>query len=332
MMAEKSFAGRLRVRHLPELEVTVTVADGMLEIAVGDETLGTWPLEVCAVAPGEPGTFEMTVEGEQAHFVPQDPTGFAAVAAARFRSASLADRRDVLRSSDGLPIEQEDSHPSPPQSSPPESSPARSEGREFTFEDLVARLRPYRYVAFVVSALVAGALAAALGLGPAGEPPPTLAGTGTSLPSPPASIAPAFSLTPRAFADRWNDVADELGVDLRLLGVAGDGSFEARPAEHILVQGEVGVDGTVDGVVLTADPTVGVEGRRLVVAAWGLLMAVADPSLEPEDRAAVLEELGVDVERPRLRGVEASVRSGGLRYSINYLEGLDSVLFSVDEP
>lgn len=330
-MAE-SFRGTLRVRHLDELDVTVTLSDAMVEIAATGEVLGAWPLEESAIAPSGAGRFLVTVGGEDAVFAPEDPSRFAAVAASAFRSTPLADRRELLRASD-QPSQGEQSSEEPSPSEDPSDSDRLSDpvgDGPPAPRDLLTRLRPYRYVAFVASALLAGALAAALGLGPAGEPPPTLAGTGGSLPAPPPTVADAFSLTPRGFADRWNEVADALGVDLRLIGVAGPGPFEARPAEHILVQGEVGADGTVDGVVITADPTVGPEDRRLVIAAWGVLIAVADPGLDPDERSTVLEELGVDVDRPRLPGMQATARSGGLRYTISYLEGLDSVLFSVD--
>jgi hypothetical protein len=325
-MAE-SFRGTLRVRHLQAMDVTLTVSDAMVEIEAPGEPLGTWPIEECAIAPSGQGTFRITVGGEDALFDPQDASRFAAVASTAFRSSPLADRREVLRSSGSSPAAVPREDP-PGVESIPEHSPEETASPA---GDLLARLRPYRYAAFVASALLAGALAAALGFGPAGEPPPTLAGTGESLPAPPSTAPDAFSLTPRAFADRWNQVADDFGVDLRLIGVAGSGPFEVRPAEHILVQGEVGADGTVDGVVVTSDPTVGQEDRRLVVAAWGVLIAVSDPTLGPEERADVLENLGVDVDQPRLHGGQATVRSGGLRYSISYLEGLDAVLFSVDE-
>ena len=56
------------------------------------------------------------------------------------------------------------------------------------------------------------------------------------------------------------------------------------------------------------------EQAEAVLAAWGTMIALVNPELDPEERRDLLDRLGVDVERPLQLGLDMETEQGGNRY------------------
>jgi hypothetical protein len=112
----------------------------------------------------------------------------------------------------------------------------------------------------------------------------------------------------------WNEAAEELGVDLFLLEVVGSARMEVHlPGDLILYGTEHPVSGRVRTLMISAGPGEGNNGT-VVLAAWGTLIALANPELDPDERRALLERLGADVDRPLTLGLNTETVQGGARY------------------
>jgi hypothetical protein len=78
--------------------------------------------------------------------------------------------------------------------------------------------------------------------------------------------------------------------------------------------------------MISAGPAVGEQGTA-VLAVWGNLIAVVNPELDPEGRRAVLERLGVDLDRPLTLGLNAETTQAGASYWLRSGVLNDRVLF-----
>jgi hypothetical protein len=56
------------------------------------------------------------------------------------------------------------------------------------------------------------------------------------------------------------------------------------------------------------------EQAEAVLAAWGTMIALVNPELDPKERRDLLDRLGVDVERPLQLGLDMETEQGGNRY------------------
>ena len=65
--------------------------------------------------------------------------------------------------------------------------------------------------------------------------------------------------------------------------------------------------------MVSAGPAQGDEATA-VLAVWGNLIAVVNPELGPEGRRAILERLGVDLDRPLTLGLDTETTESGARY------------------
>lgn len=309
------FRGQLRFPDGSRVDAVLSVDGDELAVTMDGGEVGRWPLDRCRAAR-DGDAFRLSVDGEDVGFAPGDPERFARVAADRFRGSTLAERIGIMRAA------------SPTDAGTPTSRPRSTGARP--------AVRPWprvgRWAGFVASALAAGALAAMLGVGPAGEPPPTLGGSTTTGPvTVPQRSIDAFTLVPEEFAARWNEVAAALGVDERVVGVSGPGGFEARLSDRVLLQGTVGDDGTVDAFVVSVDPAGTGDENRVSLATWGVAIAVAEPALDASARRDLLGELGVDVDDPRAVGIDGAVVRDRRRYSMRYVPEFRTILFAVEE-
>lgn len=153
-------------------------------------------------------------------------------------------------------------------------------------------------------------------------------GEGASTPTSLIDAAPAgliFDEPPARFVQEWNRVAEEFAEEIVIDGAA-NGEAALTPFARLEWSSEGGLLARYQVVV---DPTGPPEADREALAALGVAIAVADPSLDGPARGDLLEGLGLDVTAPDLGGIDAETELRGVRYSLRYLAAFRSLLFVV---
>ncbi len=127
----------------------------------------------------------------------------------------------------------------------------------------------------------------------------------------------AFDLAPDAFVERWNDFAARVSPNLRFRSSLPAGDFEVGFTSYIAMIGSFAGPGTgIDAYTVEIDPTGPSSSDQLGIQALGLAIAVADPSLEPNERGAVLAEMGLNVRDPQLGGLNGATTRNGVDYRL----------------
>lgn len=304
------FRGRLTLPEGEVLDVEVEVTVDIVRILAGGSSIGAWPIRYCRVSPRNDRVFDVSIDGEMVVFEPADSPRFAMAAASLFVSSSLADRISVVKRL--------------PSAGVPEKSVESVE------PDPVPRLDSGRMIAGAGGAAALIALISFFLLG--GDPEPTL--------PPPSQTIVTFApqppgwgeLSPESFTERWNSTAAELGVSAPLPTRGVEDGFAVSVSEWIYVQGVIGENGTMDRLVISADPSGPPESDAMVLLVWGLAIATVDPSASPGERRAIIDSLGVDIDDPNLDEVDRAVEVEGNRYSMQYFPGFSSVLFQIEAP
>jgi hypothetical protein len=291
------FRGVLRIGD-DELRVNVSLDDQRLVLEGPDGEIGSWPSKHCRVAKREDGTFLLVIDGEEAVFQAEDPTGFSVEAARHLRGSELAERIRVLK--EAAPVDTE-----------PGGAPTGWR----------------RWM--TAAAIIAGAVLALAWVAIAHDPQPPTSSITASLP-PPDLQKSVFDEPTSVFVERWNAVSEEFGAPLRIAGRPA-GEFEVGLTPRLLLQVIAEPDGTLARYVLTGDPAGGPEEDRLIIASWGVAISVALPDLEAEERRELLLDLGFDLDRPDLTGLDAEVPYSGVLFSLRYLEDFQTVMFAVSE-
>jgi hypothetical protein len=141
--------------------------------------------------------------------------------------------------------------------------------------------------------------------------PPTVAPatvtTSTTIP-PPTSV---FEMTPEQLAAGWDRIA--LGID-RALGAGsvavGESTFSFSAGDYVEIQGSL-ADGRVSLIRLLGDPSGPDFEDRRVLTALGITVALVEPTLPPEGRRELLENLGLDIENPIVSELDDSFSYSG---------------------
>ncbi len=129
----------------------------------------------------------------------------------------------------------------------------------------------------------------------------------------------AFELTSGAFVERWNDTAARVSPSLRFRSSLPAGDFEVGFTSYISMLGSFAGPGSgIDAYTVEIDPMGPSSSDRLGIQALGLAIAVADPSLEPNERAAVLGAMGLNVRDPQLGGIDGTIARNGVDYRLVY--------------
>jgi hypothetical protein len=125
---------------------------------------------------------------------------------------------------------------------------------------------------------------------------------------------------------RWNTLASNLETPLLLPPDLASPFFlllgPAMTLEGVL-------DPDVGNVTLRATPTGTAEGDGSIITALGLLIATADPTLDGNDRRALLDQLGLDVGDPELAGLDGTLTYNGLLYRLFYDQPSNTLTLSV---
>jgi hypothetical protein len=149
----------------------------------------------------------------------------------------------------------------------------------------------------------------------------------TTVPPPPADIeTPVFDLTGAEFAERWNVSAANLDEALLL-------SPNISTPFSLVMTPYMTFDGILDplggSLRLRATPTGTAEGDRRILVAIALLIGTAEPSLTPDQRGQLVQELGLDIEDPDMAAISGARTYKGLYYEMDFLEEEGVLQFTV---
>lgn len=307
------FSGKLTLPEQDVVAVDLEISPDALTLRADSVLIGTWPIKYCRVSKLDASTYRISVDGEVVSFEPDDTRQFAIVAAQRFKASSLADRINVVRTVDA-PVEPE------VEEIPPKTGPS--------LDLSVLRSPIVGLFAVVVAIVFVGVwlVNAVFADEPVTPTPVTLEGTSSSAAVPPTS---AFDLDPSLLVVEWNRVAREFGSQLLIRDALPRGSFDTQLAPLISLQGSTDDDGDVRSLVIVADPSGPTDSDQATIAAWGIALTVADPSLKDVDRREILAEMGLDVDFPQLGGLDGETTRNGIRYTMKYFQSFSSVLLTI---
>ena len=126
-----------------------------------------------------------------------------------------------------------------------------------------------------------------------------------------------FDLTPDAFVERWNETAARVSPNLRFRSSLPATDFEVGFTSYIAMIGSfTGPASGIEVYTLEIDPSGPSSSDQLGIQALGLAIAVADPSLEPNERAGVLAEMGLNVRDPQLGGLNGATTRNDVAYRL----------------
>lgn len=134
-----------------------------------------------------------------------------------------------------------------------------------------------------------------------------------------------FDGPPAGFVQEWNRVAGELAEVLEVDG-ASNGEAPLSAFARLEWSSE---NGLLSRYQVVIDPTGPPDADQEGLAALGVAIAVADPSLDGPARRDVLSSLGLDVSDPDLAGIDAETEVNGVRYGLRYLPSFQTLLFGV---
>jgi hypothetical protein len=300
------------------LEADVEFVGSDLTISTVAGPMGRWPSGKCRIQPDD-GRFLITIEEDTAWFVPDDPIRFARQVLEHWGASSLASAMKAARAAGPLPIQSV-------QSKPLDEFNDYEDDRPPSVVDGLAGLDPKRKWQFAAAAL--GLIVILLIANTFGrdDPAPLVLGTvatTTTIPQTPF----VFQTGLDGVADRWNDAASQLGLKVFLLEVTTGNRLQTSLAGSLILYGtENPSTDTVHSLMISAGPALGEEATA-VLAVWGNLIAVVNPELDPEGRRAVLERLGVDLDRPLTLGLNAETTQAGASYWLRSGVLNDRVLF-----
>ena len=169
-------------------------------------------------------------------------------------------------------------------------------------------------------------------------PPPTLAVTETTVVTPPTTVPEdvpvpdsststtlsaelaqsVFALPAPQFVARWDSAATIVDEVLEFDSNPIVGPFQEQFTPYLSFLGEVQPDGRLSGFSLVVDPAGPSEYDRIGIQALGVAVATVEPDRSPQGRAALIGELGLNVREPQLGGIDGSVESAGLQYTLVY--------------
>jgi hypothetical protein len=161
----------------------------------------------------------------------------------------------------------------------------------------------------ILAAIVIGALAA--------RDRPNPGALLTSVPTTTPGVPAVFTAGVGQVTVLWNEAASELNLGLFLLEAPGSNRLQMNLRPGLVVYAtEEPESGTVRSLMISAAPTSNLEDGDAVLASWGILIAMVNPSLDGVGRRQVLAELGVDPERPLTAGLDAVTTVGRATYRL----------------
>ena len=135
-----------------------------------------------------------------------------------------------------------------------------------------------------------------------------------------------FQTDAATLTERWNTLAEVSAPNMVLFS-------DLTSPFILLLTPNVTLEGVLDpvagNVTMRATPTGTPEGDGAILNALGILIGTADPSLDGSDRKALLAQLGLDVDRPELGGIDGSLTHNGLAYRMVYQADQNTLEFAI---
>ena len=135
-----------------------------------------------------------------------------------------------------------------------------------------------------------------------------------------------FQTDPATLTERWNALAEVNAPNMVLFS-------DLTSPFILLLTPNVTLEGVLDpvagNVTMRATPTGTPEGDGAILSALGILIGTADPTLDGGDRRALLERLGLDVNRPELGGINGTLTHNGLTYRMVYQAEQNTLEFAI---
>lgn len=135
-----------------------------------------------------------------------------------------------------------------------------------------------------------------------------------------------FETDAATLTERWNTLAEVSAPNMVLFS-------DLTSPFILLLTPNVTLEGVLDpvagNVTMRATPTGTPEGDGAILNALGILIGTADPSLDGSDRRALLAQLGLDVDRPELGGIDGSLTHNGLAYRMVYQADQNTLEFAI---
>jgi hypothetical protein len=135
-----------------------------------------------------------------------------------------------------------------------------------------------------------------------------------------------FQTDAATLTERWNSLAEVNAPNMVLFS-------DLTSPFILLLTPNVTLEGVLDpvagNVTMRATPTGTPEGDGAILSALGILIGTADPTLDGVDRKALLERLGLDVNRPELGGINGTLSHNGLTYRMVYQAEQNSLEFAI---
>ena len=139
-------------------------------------------------------------------------------------------------------------------------------------------------------------------------------------------------MTPEEAVAQWDELAVDLETGLTASNVHTDvASFRFDVGGVVEIRGTTGPDGLVTAIEFLGDPAGTVSDDRQVLTALGMTVALVEPTLEPQWRRDLLEELGFDVDNPVLADLDGSLSYDGINYGIRWDTELVRLVFSASQ-
>jgi hypothetical protein len=293
----------------------VEFTSGELIVGVATGPLGSWPLSSCRIE-SDGKRFLINVDGDVVWFEPEQPHDFAREALVYGRSPGLASAVKTARMAASMPTVVDE----------PMADTEESSENAFLLEWFRTLSDGRKNLVLVGVALLVGVAAVALFSG--GSPPSaSLVTFITSTTEPPPAV---FELNLEQVSMRWNETAADLRLEVFISGVPTGRRMQVDLGSGIILYATSDpASNRVRTLMIGAGPGEGQQAEA-VLAAWGTLIAMVNPELDPEERRLVLDRLGVDVDRPLQLGLNMETVEGGHRYWLRSGVLNARVLFGVE--
>ena len=323
-------SGQLSLDDDEPLEADIEFVGSDLVVSTASGPMGRWPLELCLIQPAD-GGFLITIDHETAWFVPDDPVRLTRLVLEHWGAPNLARAVNAVRAATRLDTGGLDSGgPRPVNLDHRSVGDAVEFGRGLgsSISRNVARLdqrRKWQIAVLAGGLVVVVAIASAIsGPAPASSASTALAAART-IPVDPA----VFQSSLDEVALRWNEAAGALGTEAFMLEVTTGNRLQAQLTGSVVLYGsEDPATDTVHSLMISAGPAEGDEATA-VLAVWGNLIAIVNPELAPDGRRAILERLGIALDRPLTIGLDSETTEGGARYWLQSGVLDNRVLFGV---
>lgn len=139
-----------------------------------------------------------------------------------------------------------------------------------------------------------------------------------------------FSQQSMVFVESWNRVGGRIADALRIDDTGfPPGPFSEPFTDYIRLTGQIGGDSIPERITLEIDPTGPTASDLLGIQTLGVAVAVANPELDGPGRAAFLARLGLDVDAPRLDGLDGQAVANGVDYRLVYDTDTGLIVFTL---